>query len=239
MKINKIALAISLTAISSISQAATTGMNLNGSASWVVDDFTNLATGTAQPYGPMGPTYPVITGEFTNMYGAGGDSGGGLYTTASTTVDSFMILSSGGDGVTDVTRLYDTGNSGSVSLSNYAFGAGTETVNLVVRNKGNTESGISNPSLVGAGSLTGQLFPTLLGSSAVAFGDDLVTTYSWDLNQTLGGHALFNVSFDVGGAHKSIDAIAVVTNASTVPVPAAAWLFGSALLGLAGLRKKK
>ena len=50
---------------------------------------------------------------------------------------------------------------------------------------------------------------------------------------------MFNISFDVVGDHKSIDAIGVVTNASTVPVPAAAWLFGSALLGLAGLRKKK
>lgn len=239
MKINKIALAISLTAISSISQAATTGMDLNGSASWVVDDFSNLATGTAQPYGPMGPTYPVITGEFTNMYGAGGDSGGGLYTTASTTVDSFLVLSSGGDGVTDVTRLYDSGNSGSVTLSNYAFGAGTETVNLIVRNRNNNTSGISNPTLAGAGSLTGQLFPTLLGSAVEVLGSDSVTTFSWDLNQTLGGHALFNVSFDVLGAHNSIDAIGVVTNASTVPVPAAAWLFGSALLGLAGLRKKK
>ncbi|MES2546481.1 MAG: VPLPA-CTERM sorting domain-containing protein, partial [Pseudomonadota bacterium] len=34
------------------------------------------------------------------------------------------------------------------------------------------------------------------------------------------------------------DAIISARNVSAVPVPAAAWLFGSAMLGLAGLRRK-
>ncbi len=239
MKINKIALAMSFTALSSISQATTVGMDLNGLASFVVDDFSTLATGSSQPYGPNGPAYPSITGQFTDMSGSSGSSGGGLMVTASTTVDAFMILTSGGDGSSDVSRLYDSGSSGSISLMAYAMAPGASTVNLVVSNRLTTSSGISNPNLIGAGSMTGQIYPTLLGQSIDTVGSNLITTYSFDLNQTLGSHKMFNVSFDVIGAHKSIDAIGLVTNASTVPVPAAAWLFGSALLGLAGLRKNK
>lgn len=35
------------------------------------------------------------------------------------------------------------------------------------------------------------------------------------------------------------DEVLVETDVAAVPVPAAVWLFGSALMGLAGMRRKK
>jgi hypothetical protein len=43
-----------------------------------------------------------------------------------------------------------------------------------------------------------------------------------------------NVNFDIGSGHSL-----TVTNISSVPVPAAAWLFGSGLLGLVGVARRK
>jgi hypothetical protein len=41
----------------------------------------------------------------------------------------------------------------------------------------------------------------------------------------------FNANFDITSVH--------VTSVSTVPVPAAVWLFGSGLLGLVGVARRK
>ena len=66
---------------------------------------------------------------------------------------------------------------------------------------------------------------------------DSVTTYFWD-NLSIGNHTVFSIDYTGFAPHKSFDAFAIVTNPSEVPVPAAAWLFGSAILGLKLARKK-
>jgi len=43
-----------------------------------------------------------------------------------------------------------------------------------------------------------------------------------------------NVNFDIGSGHSL-----TLTNISSVPVPAAVWLFGSGLLGLIGVARRK
>lgn len=232
MKINKIALAISLAAVSSISQASLTGMNLNGLASFAVDDFSNLTNGSAQPYGPMGPTYATVSGDYTDMFGPTGSSGGGLFVTASSSA-SMLHLTSQGE-----SRLYDSGAASTFSFDVYVGNnAGVNSVDLLVKSFNNPSDGGVSASLVGAGSMTGQIFSTLSGPTSASEGSNSIHTYSFDLGQTLGAHKMFTIEFNTAGSHTSYDAFAVVAN--PVPVPAAAWLFGSALLGLAGLRKKK
>ena len=75
------------------------------------------------------------------------------------------------------------------------------------------------------------------GRSVKNVGMDSITTYSWD-NVSYGAHQAFNIEYSSSAPHKSFDAFAVVTNPTSVPVPAAAWLFGSAIMGL-GLARKK
>ena len=77
------------------------------------------------------------------------------------------------------------------------------------------------------------LFSTLSGPTSASEGSNSIHTYSFDLGQTLGAHKMFTIEFNTAGSHTSYDAFAVVAN--PVPVPAAAWLFGSARSNL-GLR---
>jgi hypothetical protein len=52
-----------------------------------------------------------------------------------------------------------------------------------------------------------------------------------------GRHNIYNIIFD-NGAVLSIDAVAS-NPPSEIPVPAAVWLFGSGLLGLVGVARRK
>ncbi|MES2546796.1 MAG: VPLPA-CTERM sorting domain-containing protein [Pseudomonadota bacterium] len=68
-----------------------------------------------------------------------------------------------------------------------------------------------------------------------------VSTYNFSLSEAISGYN-GSVNFindgDVEVTISSRDGIAEFSNPSAVPVPAAAWLFGSALLGFAGFRRK-
>ena len=228
MKINKIALAISLVAASSLSHASLSGMNSNGLASFLIDVFEPNGTAYGGAYQAMNSSAP-----FTNMYGSSGSSGGGLLVTSATdTTGSNLVLGDPSDN-----RLYDSGYAQTFSFTAYHPGGGANSVDLQVKSYGNPDS-VDSVSIVGAGSLTGQLFATSLGSSSIIDGDgNYIQTYSFDLGQTLAPHRMFTINYTTLGENRSYDAFGIVTN--PVPVPAAAWLFGSALLGLAGLRRKK
>ena len=74
--------------------------------------------------------------------------------------------------------------------------------------------------------------------SIVDGGANSVSTYVWDFSPgSWAPHSTKSFTFSSFAPHKSYDAFAITAN--PVPVPAAAWLFGSALLGLAGLKRKK
>jgi hypothetical protein len=68
-----------------------------------------------------------------------------------------------------------------------------------------------------------------------------VSTYDFSLAEAISGYN-GSVNFindgDVNIKISSRDGVAEFTSPSAVPVPAAAWLFGSALLGFAGFRRK-
>lgn len=62
-------------------------------------------------------------------------------------------------------------------------------------------------------------------------------TLSWDISSLSGTNQLGNLGFQVADFSEEPANCASVT-VSAVPVPAALWLFGSGLLGLAGFRKR-
>lgn len=68
-----------------------------------------------------------------------------------------------------------------------------------------------------------------------------VSTYNFSLAEAINGYN-GSVNFlndgDVEITISSHDGVAEFGNPSAVPVPAAAWLFGSALMGFAGFRRK-
>ena len=66
---------------------------------------------------------------------------------------------------------------------------------------------------------------------AIAVGDSLLSLSEYVLNPWASGGSLINPDF--------IDASVNVTTVSAVPVPAAVWLFGSGLIGLAGFARRK
>lgn len=82
------------------------------------------------------------------------------------------------------------------------------------------------------------------GDAGGAFGGlDKEYLFTWDLaSEELGGYIF---DFNATGSSMSLDELAFdigpgsITPPAAVPVPAAIWLFGSALFGLVGTRRKK
>lgn len=65
-----------------------------------------------------------------------------------------------------------------------------------------------------------------------------ITKYYWGLAATIAAGTSFDITLANGPfSFDSYDSFAL--DASAVPVPAAVWLFGSALLGVAGISRKK
>ncbi len=225
MKINKIALAISIAAVSSLSQASMTGLNLNGAAHWYADSFN--PTGSGFPFGPGAGAYDLVEGQFTDMMGAGGSVGGGLYVNSFSGSSMAILTSGGGD-----PRLYSSAT-GDFSFDIYGMSAsvGFTSIQLQIKNTGTTSGDGGTPLFDGNA-------PGSEVLSVVDGGANSVSTYVWDFSPgSWAPHSTKSITFSSFAPHKSYDAFAITAN--PVPVPAAAWLFGSALLGLAGLRRKK
>lgn len=73
--------------------------------------------------------------------------------------------------------------------------------------------------------------------SATEYAPD--TSVAWLFNFNLGNQPSYDKTYDLyAWAVKSGD-VGIATTASTVPVPATAWLFGSGLLGLMGVARRK
>jgi hypothetical protein len=75
--------------------------------------------------------------------------------------------------------------------------------------------------------------------SVFADGDgDSITRFFWALDTTISAGNSYDVTLSTGPfAFDSYDSFAL--DASAVPLPAAAWLFGSAMLGLIGFARRK
>lgn len=65
-----------------------------------------------------------------------------------------------------------------------------------------------------------------------------ITSFLWELDSTITAGTAFDVTLTdlAGNNHFSYDSFSL--DASAVPLPAAVWLFGSALIGLVGVRRK-
>ena len=235
MKIKKIATA-TLATVAISAQASLVGMDTAhgiGGGSFVVDNFVGTSTG--MPFGPNAGLYDMLEygSMFTDMWEPSGSSGGGLLV-SSTSWNNMAVLTSG---IPNDSRLYSS-LVGSFEFDGYTFNTGQPapitSLKLVVKNKGgmggpSTDDGNGSASIDGIGSATSRFVKQL--------GMDSVTTYAWD-NVFLTPHSSFSIQYSSSVPHKSFDAFAIVANPTSVPVPAAAWLFGSAIMGL-GLARKK
>ena len=99
----------------------------------------------------------------------------------------------------------------------------------------------------GAGSGLSSLSPTANGESAdsVFVYDDgampdanAITRFLWVLDSPITAGSGFTVNMAGAFAFDSYDSFSLDVNAAAVPVPAAVWMFGSALLALGKLRRK-
>lgn len=77
---------------------------------------------------------------------------------------------------------------------------------------------------------------TVLDTSVNGYG---ATNYHLLVDWTLAGANSFDLSFATAAAHVSLDSLSLDIGAAAVPVPAAAWLFATALLSLTGIRRKQ
>jgi hypothetical protein len=159
--------------------------------------------------------------------------GGGLL--AATNGGSFNFQCSGG--AFDSACTDDIG-----SIEDTGFYDGSEQIFQRV-----SDEGILNE-FIGTGEISEDLLElalfTFLGSGAItdAFGEPLFDFSTFDINPLFMGLENlfiedFEVEFDLGPSLVTIqydyDPVTVV------PVPAAVWLFGSALVGFAGLSRRK
>ena len=214
MKINKIALAISLTAVSSISHAALTGLE---GANWSADTFGD---GTSDIFATTSDP-----GQYPS-----GIAVGARYSSMSAIYDP------------DYTYLY-TGSDyspseigGSLDFDVYNYGNQHDTIVLSVkRGAFSSPAVIENASATLDGVTNNSYFETNFVDGDIAH--YVWTGLSWGAFS--GGHETKQISWSTVANHRAVDAVAVSTSASAVPVPAAAWLFGSALLGLVGIKRRQ
>ncbi len=100
----------------------------------------------------------------------------------------------------------------------------------------------------GSQSLAADLVGSQAGTADISFGgeelDTYVYTFQWDITNS--GATAFNVDWGqkvhtgvIALQLEQSDTFSVSPAVSAVPVPAAAWLFGSALLGLAGVGRHR
>jgi hypothetical protein len=72
--------------------------------------------------------------------------------------------------------------------------------------------------------------------AGLAIGATAYQVYAFTSTGSAGGQGL---SFDLGSANFNGDVLSFIGNTAPVPLPAAAWLFGSGLLGLLGIGRRR
>jgi len=76
----------------------------------------------------------------------------------------------------------------------------------------------------------------LLWKDTSSVNEDSPSPFSWSISDN---RAFFNTTSSLWEASPTIHMFSVDATVSSVPVPAAAWLFGSGLLGLVGVARRK
>lgn len=201
----------SLLALSAI--AAATGASAASVATFTYEDSSTVygVVTTGRP--------PVVTGPSSTVYGANGATGSGILDDVANTLTldiSYWYQTAGA-----ATHKFDATKTvvltGTIDLVNYVFNAtsSTTTVNSCV----NTEAN---------------------GCANVALG---TTTSESDLSLSLLNPTVFTSDGKVEGQPAwmigSTTYTPTLTQPPPVPIPAAAWLFGSGLLGLAGKARRR
>ena len=142
-----------------------------------------------------------------------------------------------------------TVSGGGVGTGSGSFGAASLTINSVVTTQTNlTGAATLTTTSVYNGTIVGSTFTADgTGSSVTACTGDAQVCGSAAGTATFTAGDLFSVDTVTGGSWTStgtqyngiISTVTVSTLSAAVPVPAAAWLFGSALIGLAGVGRKR
>lgn len=119
--------------------------------------------------------------------------------------------------------------------------AGNRKVALQIETIGNTikENTFSIKNAQGVAVSPFSVVKTYQGKAESSFGTTDLTSWMLVWNDIdVANFANFSIE-GISAVHSSLTQIALdIGNVSEVPVPAAAWLFGSALLGLAGIKRK-
>ena len=236
MNIKKILFGISFSIfLSNGTYASLTGMDITTSdAHWYVDSFPHSSYG----YYAGNPVTPMISGtppgnEFTSPCCAGGQGQGlNMDVTSWSNTDVFVL----GGVVPDDNRLHDDGNP--VIFEFMAQNTGVDsydTVRLMIKNTDDVTGAQGNALLNNAPQDAVALELAQLGL------DDTITTFKWVLANSWQPGEILDIKFQGAFGFKSYDAFAITADlsANPIPLPGAVWLFGSALAGLGGMRKKK
>ena len=174
----------------------------------------------------------VVIDFGTGLAGAGGtisdvNSDGSYITGSNILIGSLTTSGTGADGVytTDALLNFDT-NSGSITIDGTITGLGINTSITLL-----------------SGSLTSWSYNGGVGTSFSAEGydtkhDDLLNALGVPLN-TQFDLLSFTLGFDFPQNGNATAVSTDVLNIEAVPVPAAVWLFGSGLIGLVGVARRR
>ena len=168
----------------------------------------------------------------TGTAGFGGDisfslsPSGGILEGANINIGALTIAGSTSDGAYEVTNgvLSFSTVTGSLNIQGSVAGLGISSQTLLSGTMDDFFYGYSNGNILN--------FFSAAGSSVLS--TDLLSAIG--LSGT--GFDYLAYSIDVNSLGQVVDA-GVVNTASVVPLPAAAWLFGSAILGLLGVARRK
>ena len=225
-----------------IISACTVAMTLGNSAqaaSFIIDDFNGATTSSAESTGGLVTAASAIDSANIVMDATGGGGWTRTLTADLVTGDSMATsvcirnfcdegygYVSMAPGSASGTGIFEYNNDSAIDMSSYTllgfdWGADLPDAGVdIIFSDGSNTSTVASWSLLAAtgGALVSQ---TPMGIAWGAVDPKAITQIQFVVN-------------GVGNLDSSIDNFVAV-----VPVPAAAWLFGSALLGLAGVRRGK
>jgi hypothetical protein len=149
----------------------------------------------------------------------------------SVTLASGMVLGGGNQ-----YSFFSTGN-WTVSITGNSTGpvvGDSAVAYLQIRTTG-TELDTSSVTLAGQSANSITLLESIVSEFGGSPSYDNLYLFSWNTT----GLPTWNFAFNSVGAHTSLDKLAVDIQTTAVPVPAAAWLMGSGLVGLTAVARRR